>query len=136
MMFKSLILVFAPVLLIAPILNAQESAKQDSEQQINDFSLSGYGDKGKKTWDISAKSADIFEDIVKLKDIVGNLYGEREDIKLTAERGDFNKAQGNVHLEENVLITTTSGGKLTTDSLDWDRKRGRKIDWQFISEFR
>jgi LPS export ABC transporter protein LptC len=121
-MFKILILVFTPVFLITPILNAQEDIKQDAEQQINDFSLAGYGDKGKKTWDITAKSADIFNDIVKLKDIIGNLYGEKEDIKLTADKGDFNKTQGNVHLEENVMITTSSGGKLTTYSLDWDRK--------------
>lgn len=93
----------------------------DSDQQINDFSLSGYGDKGKKTWDIAGKSADIFNDIIKLKDITGNLYGN-ENIKLTADRGDFNKTKGNMHLEQDVVITTSSGAKLTTDSLDWDRK--------------
>lgn len=122
MMFKLLISVFTSVFLITPVLNAQENIKQDAEQQINDFSLAGYGDKGKKTWDITAKSADIFDDIVKLKDIIGNLYGEKEDIKLTAEKGDFNKTQGNVYLEKNVIITTSSGGRLTTDSLYWDRK--------------
>lgn len=93
----------------------------DSDQQINDFSLSGYGEKGKKTWDIAGKSADIFDDIIKLNDITGRLYGN-EEIKLTADKGDFNKVQGNIHLEQDVVITTSSGAKLTTDSLDWDRK--------------
>jgi len=37
---------------------------QESDQQISDFSLSGYGDKGKKSWDISGKSADIFTEVV------------------------------------------------------------------------
>lgn len=100
---------------------ADNQPTSDSDQQINDFSLSGYGDKGKKTWDIAGKSADIFSDIIKLKDITGNLYGN-DNIKLTADRGDFNKAKGNIHLEEDVVITTSSGAKLTTDSLDWDRK--------------
>ncbi len=95
---------------------------QESDQQISDFSLSGYGDKGKKSWDISGKSADIFTEVVKLKDVDGNLYDKEENINLTAKKGDFNKNDGKVHLEEDVVITTSSGAKLTTDSMDWDRK--------------
>jgi LPS export ABC transporter protein LptC len=95
---------------------------EESDQQISEFSLSGYGDRGKKSWDIAGKTADIFTDTVKLKDVTGNMYGDQEDIKLTAEKGDFNKADGKVHLEDNVVITTSGGTKLVTDSLDWDRK--------------
>ncbi len=95
----------------------------ESDQQINDFALSGYGQKGKKNWDLSGKTADIFNDIVKLKAVSGNLYEEKEDVKLTADRGDFNKASGLVHLEDNVVVTTSGGAKLTSDTLDWDRKK-------------
>ena len=95
---------------------------QESDQQISDFSLSGYGDKGKKSWDISGKSADIFTEVVKLKDVDGNLYDKTEKVNLTAKKGDFNKTDGKVHLEEDVVITTSSGAKLTTNSMDWDRK--------------
>lgn len=101
---------------------AQDSQMQESDQQISDFSLTGYAEKGKKSWDISGKSADIFDNIIKLKDVIGNLYGEKEDIKLTADKGDFDKVEGKVHLEQNVVITSSGGTKLTTDSLDWDRK--------------
>ncbi|MFA5005497.1 MAG: LPS export ABC transporter periplasmic protein LptC [Candidatus Omnitrophota bacterium] len=94
----------------------------ESDQQVNDFALSGYGDKGKKSWDLSGKSADIFNDTVKLKAVSGNLYDEKEDIKLTADRGDFNKKTSTVHLEDNVVVTTSGGAKLTSDTLDWDRK--------------
>jgi LPS export ABC transporter protein LptC len=94
----------------------------ESTQQIGDFSLTGFGEKGKKSWDINGKSADIFDDVVKLKEIYGNLYGDKENVTLTADRGDFDKIDGKVHLQDNVVITTTSGAKLTTDSLDWDRK--------------
>jgi LPS export ABC transporter protein LptC len=94
----------------------------ESDQQINEFSLSGYGDKGKKAWDISGKTADILNDTVKLQDVVSNLYEKEENIRLTADKGNFNKKDGLVALEDNVIIATSSGAQLTTDSLDWDRK--------------
>lgn len=105
------------------VVFAQDSGQEESEQQINDFSLAGYGDKGKKTWDLSGKSADVFTDIVKLKDVIGNLYNKEEKINLSADQGDFNKREGLIHLEKDVIVTTSSGAKLTTDSLDWDRKK-------------
>lgn len=103
-------------------LYALDSGALESAQQINEFSLAGYGEKGKKTWDLSAHSADIFDNIVKLKEITGNLYGEEEDIALSARKGDFDKVNSRVHLEEKVVITSSGGARLTTDSLDWDRK--------------
>ena len=96
---------------------------KESGQQIGDFSLSGFGDKGKKSWDIAGKSADIFNEVVKLKKVVGNNYAQNDTINLTADNGDFNKKSGLVHLQDNVIITTSSGTKLTTDTLDWDRKQ-------------
>jgi LPS export ABC transporter protein LptC len=117
------ILIFALIFLLTPLLYSEEQkAQAESDQQIGDFSLAGFGEKGRKNWDLSGKSADIFAEIVKLKSVIGNLYGKEENIKLTADRGDFNKVDGKVHLEQNVVITTSSGTRLTTDSLDWDRK--------------
>jgi len=106
----------------APALTESQNTAGESDQTINDFSLAGYGDKGKKTWDLAGKTADIFTDLVRLSDVVGNLYGKTEDIKLTADKGDFNKVDGKVHLEDNVVITTSAGTKMFTESLDWDRK--------------
>ncbi|MEI6631704.1 MAG: LPS export ABC transporter periplasmic protein LptC, partial [bacterium] len=122
MTFKRLALVLVFVFMLASFVWAKEQLSNESDQQISDFSLSGFGEKGKKSWDLSGKSADIFTDVIKLKDITGNLYGEKEDIRLTADTGDFDKVQGKVHLEQNVVVTTSSGAKLLTDSLDWDRK--------------
>lgn len=125
MILKNKVLVLAAFLVFlnsGPVFAAKEKPQDSSDQQIMDFSLSGFGEKGKKAWDISGKSADIFTDIIKLNDVVGNFYGKDENIKLTANKGDFNKQSGSVHLEENVVITTSSGAKLTTNSLDWDRK--------------
>ncbi len=122
-MFKKLTFFLILVLLLLPcrlLVQAQNSPQLN--QQINEFSLAGYGEKGKKRWDISGKSADISEKVVKLDKVESNLYGEKENIKLTADKGDFDKTDGKVHLEKNVVITTSSGAKLTTESLDWDKK--------------
>jgi len=121
-MAKSSVFIFIFIFLFGGFCRAQNSPPQESDQQISDFSLTGFGERGKKTWDLAGKSADIFTDVVKLKDITGNMYGATENIKLTAKKGDFDKKEGKVHLEENVIITTSSGAKLTTNSLDWDRK--------------
>jgi LPS export ABC transporter protein LptC len=127
-MFKKCIasLIFVLLLLSAVrgfCAQKQKKAQEEPQQQIDDFSISGFGEKGKKSWDLAGKSADMSTDIIKLNNIAGNLYGENEDVKLTADKGDFNKSEGKVHLEENVVITTSQGTKLTTNSLDWDRKR-------------
>ncbi|MFA6130134.1 MAG: LPS export ABC transporter periplasmic protein LptC [Candidatus Omnitrophota bacterium] len=111
----------ASALAVETIKTVKEA--KDSDQQIGDFSLSGYGEKGKKSWDLAGKSADIFNEVVKLKEVVGNHYADKDSINLTADNGDFNKKSGVVHLEDNVVITTSSGSKLTTNSLDWDRKK-------------
>lgn len=106
----------------AAAVPAAGSSDAPSDQTISDFSLAGYGEKGKKTWDLAGKTADIFTDTVKLSEVVGNLYGKEENIRLTADEGDFNKVSGKVHLEDNVVITTSSGTRMFTKSLDWDRK--------------
>ena len=124
MLLKRIVLVLVFLFFACTCLKAETTKEvKESNQQIGDFSLSGFGDKGKKAWDISGKSADIFNEVVKLKEVVGNHYADKDTINLTADKGDFNKASGVVHLEDNVVITTSTGAKLTTNSLDWDRKQ-------------
>ncbi|MDD5097310.1 MAG: LPS export ABC transporter periplasmic protein LptC [Candidatus Omnitrophica bacterium] len=124
MRLKRILLVSAFLFFAFTCLKAETTKEvKESDQQIGDFSLSGFGDKGKKAWDLSGKSADIFNEVVKLKEVVGNHYADKDNINLTADKGDFNKNSGVVHLEDNVVITTSSGAKLTTDSLDGDRKQ-------------
>lgn len=124
MLLKRILLVSAFLFFASTCLKAEITKEvKESDQQIGDFSLSGFGEKGKKAWDISGKSADIFNEVVKLKEVVGNHYADKDSINLTADKGDFNKNSGVVHLEDNVVITTSNGAKLTTDSLDWDRKQ-------------
>jgi len=123
MRFKEGFLVFALTFLFFIPAFSSTTDNQESDQQISDFSLAGYGDKGKKSWDLSGKSADIFTEEVRLKEVDGNLYGKEENVNLTSKTGDFNKKDGKVHLEKDVVITTSKGAKLTTDSMDWDRNK-------------
>jgi LPS export ABC transporter protein LptC len=99
------------------------SSSNAEKQQMSDFSLSGFGDRGKKSWDIAGKSADIGTEIIKLNDIVSNFYGEQDTVRLTADKGNFNRLEGSIHLQDDVVVTTSSGARMTTDALDWDRKR-------------
>lgn len=99
----------------------EEVANQEAEQKMMDFSLCGFNQKGAKSWEVKGNSADIFSDIVKLTTVNANVYGEEEKINLVADNGEYRKTDGKMHLENNVVITTQSGGKLTTNSLDWDR---------------
>ena len=132
-MYKKIVLIFGFLFSTCVHLGAVEvkeiepplsvKAAKESDQQIGDFNLSGFGDKGKKSWDLAGKSADVFNEVVKLKKVVGNNYAQNDTINLTADNGDFNKKSGIVHLQDNVVITTASGSKLTTDTLDWDRKQ-------------
>ncbi len=107
----------------APKKNQTQS--EGSDQRIDDFSLSGGNQRGKKAWEVKGKSADIFTDVVKLTSVNANVYGEEEDVNLVADNGSYDKASGKMHLEDNVVITTTGGGKMTTDYLDWDKESQR-----------
>ncbi|MDD5044788.1 MAG: LPS export ABC transporter periplasmic protein LptC, partial [Candidatus Omnitrophica bacterium] len=120
MKFVRIIIILALFLSYSFVLRAQQ--EQTADQQFSDFNLVSYGEKGKKLWEIDGKSADILSDIVKLTQVVANVYGAEEDINIKADKGDFDKTNNKMHLEKNVVITTSKGGKLTTDSLDWDRK--------------
>ena len=125
MMFRNLVVFAASVLTLLAMINARVYAQMqtaEGQQQMSDFSLTGFGEKGKKSWDLTGKQADIASEIIKLKDIQSNFYGDRENMTMTAQRGDFDRTEGFLHLENDVVVTTSSGARLTTNSLDWNRK--------------
>ena len=113
MIKKAIVLIFAIMILTNPVFSAEES-----DQQFLGFDLAGYGEDGKKSWELKGQSADIFLDTIKLKDVKAKVFGE-EEIILTSERGELDKANNIIYLKEDVVITTETGSKLTTDSLDW-----------------
>ena len=55
--------------------------------QMDNFSLSGFCEKGKKNWEVNGKSADIGAQVIKLNDVQSSLYGDNSTVKLTAQKG-------------------------------------------------
>ncbi len=122
MIFKNYFVPIIFAVFMAAGGNARAQVAVAEGQQMADFSLSGFEEKGRKSWDLTGKQADIASEIIKLNNIESNVYGEQDSMKLTAQRGDFDRLKGSLHLENDVVITTSSGATLTTDSLNWDRK--------------
>lgn len=105
--------------------SSTESASQETDtslQQFQGFNLVGYGEGGTKTWDIKGDKADIIGDVIKLTNIDANAY-RQDPMNLKAKEGNLNKVSGNMHLEKDVVMTTQSGARLVTDSLDWLRDK-------------
>lgn len=96
---------------------------QQGAQHFEGFNLQGLTDSGEKSWDIKGDTAQIEGSTVKIENVNANHYGEQE-VNLTADKGQLDKDSGNVHLEDNVVITQKKdGGQLKTDYLDWDKNK-------------
>lgn len=91
-------------------------------QEMHDFSISGYGARGEKTWEVEGASMDMVGNDVNISDITAHLYGDKENMILTADEGRFDRQSGVVRLDKNVRAVTDTGAKLATDSLDWSQK--------------
>jgi LPS export ABC transporter protein LptC len=91
----------------------------ESDQKILGFSLSNFGEQNKKTWDLVGDTLEVYGSLIKLTNIKADLYGEQEDMVLTADSGTFDRTAGKLHLQDNVLMVTESGAKMMTDTLDW-----------------
>jgi len=122
------------VLLIIFLLVGQSCfCSEEPDQNIVDFNLSGFGQKGEKSWEIKAKSADIFSDVVSLSTIEAVVFGKDQNLTLTADKGSYNKSKKIMHVESNVVATTTDGARMTTDSLDWSEASRRMSSPDFVT---
>ena len=67
--------------------------------------------------------ADISDTNIQITNVDANFYGGQQ-ANLTADHGTINKTNGNVHLQDNVVITSKDRGtQMTTDTLDWNRNK-------------
>lgn len=87
---------------------------------ISTFTLVGHTDTGRKKWEVQGETADLMAQTVKLSPVAATSFGQT-DVHLTAKQGQFDRSSENVHLEGDVVVTTTDGTRLTTDSLDWNQ---------------
>jgi LPS export ABC transporter protein LptC len=99
------------------------SGSGPSSQQLQGFNLNGYNNQGEKAWDVNGTKADISDANIQITNVDANFYGNQET-NLTADHGTINKTNGNVHLQDNVVITSEDRGtQMTTNALDWDRNK-------------
>jgi len=91
-------------------------------QQMQDFSLSGYGQNGKKTWEVNGATMDMVDDQIKIRDITAKMFGDKQNMVVTADNGRFEKDTGIVRLTDNVRAVTDEGTQLKTQELDWSQK--------------
>jgi len=99
-----------------------ESAPSSS-QQLQGFNLNGYSNTGEKAWDVNGTKADISDTNIQITNVDANFYG-KEQANLTADHGTINKTNGNVNLQDNVVVTSKDRGtQMTTNTLDWNRNK-------------
>ena len=98
-------------------------ANNSSRDTVSTFTLVGHAENGRKKWEVSGESADLLGDTVDLSPVSARSFGE-VDVHLTARKGRFNKQTQDVHLERDVVVTTSDGARLTTETLDWSGEKG------------
>ena len=117
-------LCLAVFILCSTACRADESTgSTPSSQQLQGFNLNGYSNTGEKAWDVNGTKADISDTNIQITKVDANFYGGQQT-NLTADHGTINKTNGNVHLQDNVVITSKDRGtQMTTDTLDWNRNK-------------
>ena len=117
-------LCLAVFILCSTACRADESTgSTPSSQQLQGFNLNGYSNTGEKAWDVNGTKADISDTNIQITKVDANFYGGQQ-ANLTADHGTINKTNGNVHLQDNVVITYKDRvTQMTTDTLDWNRNK-------------
>ena len=118
----------------APKEKPVQRADLPKADAISTFTLVGHSESGRKKWKIEGETADLLSDRVDLSPVVATSFGEIE-VHLTSEKGQFHKMTEDVHLEGNVVVTTSDEGRLTTETLDWTAKEETATtpDWVTVT---
>lgn len=97
---------------------------------VSTFQLVGHTETGRKKWEVQGETADLMNETVELSPVRATGYGKVE-IRLSAQKGFFNKGSQNVHLEGDVVAITSDGAELTTQTMDWEseKQEGHTEDW-------
>ncbi|MBI4355300.1 MAG: LPS export ABC transporter periplasmic protein LptC [Candidatus Omnitrophica bacterium] len=108
-----------------PASRADTDVRDGVEQQVSTFTVAGYQAGERKKWEVQGASADIMGQQIAMTKVVGTAYGDQETGSITAEQGTMNRESQDIHLEQNVVATTSDGAILKTDQLDWDAQASR-----------
>src|SRR5438105_652940 len=112
---KILIPIFVLVICFVALAKAEDATtnatansadSHDVQQQLQGFNLNGYDNNtGQKTWEVNGDKADISDDKIKVTNVDANFYG-KEKANLTSKTGTINKTSGQVHLQDDVVMTS------------------------------
>ena len=93
------------------------------DQQFEGSNLQGFSDSGEKTWDVNGETADLLPNQIKLSNVNANSYDDagEVDVNVTADYGTIDQGNGNMLLEDDVIITGENGVQMLTDTLNWNR---------------
>lgn len=116
-MRKICLVYFFMSLLAAPVW----AQPVESGQKFHGFNLEGFTESGDKSWDIKGDTADVDGTKINLTKVNANAYGD-EKVNVTAENGMINQMNGDMMLENDVIVTREDGTQLMTDKLDWSRQ--------------
>ncbi len=97
------------------------AVSQEPASQIKNFSLKEYDDNRRKSWQIEGANAKILDEIIKLENINAIFFGEEREVNLTSKSGLINRNTHNLYLDKDVVITTSDGVTLFTDSINWNK---------------
>lgn len=98
--------------------NTADNTVLEPQHKLYTFSFSKYTPTGEKQIEIEGDSANILDQNVLLMNVVAKAYAEESPVTITADKGDYDKAQNRVRLQQNVVATTENGTRLLTEELE------------------
>jgi LPS export ABC transporter protein LptC len=103
-------------------------APNDAEpQQITRGFTTTETDSGIVRYVVKARVARFYSgDITRAEDVQVDFYDRGQKVSILRSRAGTIDGEGRLRADGNVVVTSTEGGVLETESLYWDRKR-RKI---------
>ncbi len=114
-----------------------ETAEREEvpDQEVLDFSLTETM-SGSKSWTLFADRAEVFggRGYSRLHGVKVLFYGPEEEVTsvLTAQRGRVNDKSRDLQAFGQVVLETSEGVKLETETLRWDNRRGRIWSNEFV----
>ncbi len=114
--------VFLLLIFLSSGFGLQLGFSQEVTQQVDGFTLQGFNAQGDPSWKVNGDTADILGDTIKISNVDANTYGDNE-VNIKARHGEVNKVSGNVRLQQDVVVTTSEGSQLKTDSLQWEKEK-------------
>jgi len=106
------------------------------DQEVTEFSLTETV-RGEKSWTLFADRAEIYdaEGYSKVYDVRIQFFGPEGEVRsvLTARRGRVADKTKDLEAFGEVLVETSEGVRLETDSLKWDNRAGRITSDDFVT---